>query len=172
MPESRLTFTLHNLVAVLDRHADGILRRERDMTYSQFLFLVHLADGPRDGTQLASSLQVSRAAVSKRLDWFTEKGWVTVKPDPNHGRRQVIALTPAGAHAVRDAGDLLERAFQLPAQSETGVDLDALHADLKTLLDLFTSPPKPASAQATQPAAQSPTAPAANATGQDPKGAR
>jgi DNA-binding MarR family transcriptional regulator len=133
--DPRLTFTLHHLVAVLDRHADAILRRELGMTYSQFLFLVTL-DGAEgvDGTTLARHLDVSRAAVSKRLPWFTDRALVEVRDDPHHGRRTRLFLTDAGRTLARTAADTLEDALQAPARSDLDVDLDALHRDLDALL--------------------------------------
>lgn len=135
MPESRLAFTLHRLVAVLDRHADVLLRRSMGMTYRQFLFLVRLADDDGvDGAALAERLDVSRAAVSKRLPWFEERGLVDVRDDPHDARRRTIHLTAQGRRRVLAASDLLEGALRLGADGRLDLDLEGLHADLSALL--------------------------------------
>jgi DNA-binding MarR family transcriptional regulator len=144
--DPRFTFTLHRLVAVLDRHADAILRRSMGITYSQFLFLTHLAgeDGI-DGATLAHRLAVSRAAISKRLPWFEQRSLIAVRPDPDHGRRRRIHLTAQGRRLAENAADRLEEALRQEAPERADVDLDALHHDLHKLLRVLDPPPDPAS---------------------------
>ncbi len=135
MSEPRLTFTLHRIVAVLDRHADRILRNAMDMTYSQFLFLVHLAEADgTSGATLADRLGVSRAAVSKRIPWFEQHGYVTTSEDPNHRGIRRVHLTRQGAERLAEAGTLLETAFRIPAEQSMSFDLDELHDHLRELL--------------------------------------
>ncbi len=135
MSEPRLTFTLHRIVAVLDRHADGILRNAMDMTYSQFLFLVHLAEADgASGATLADRLGVSRAAVSKRIPWFEQHGFVTTSEDPNHGAIRRIHLTRQGADRLAKASTLLETAFRIPADQSMSFDVNELHEHLLELL--------------------------------------
>jgi DNA-binding MarR family transcriptional regulator len=142
--DPRFTFTLHRLVAVLDRHADAILRRSLGITYSQFLFLTHLAgeDGI-DGATLARRLAVSRAAISKRLPWFEERALIDVRPDPDHGRRRRIHLTERGRELAERAADRLEHALRKEAPERADVDLDALHDDLARLLHVLEAPSEP-----------------------------
>lgn len=146
MRDPRFTFTLHRLVAVLDRHADAILRRSLGITYSQFLFLTHVAGAEGvDGATLAQSLAVSRAAVSKRLPWFEARGLIEVRPDPDHGRRRTIHLTDEGRDLAATAADRLEQALRQEAPRRADVDLDTLHDDLHKLLLVLESPNDPSS---------------------------
>ena len=143
MRDPSFTFTLHRLVAVLDRHADAVLKRTLHVTYSQFLFLTRLAreDGI-DGATLARRLDVSRAAVSKRLPWFQERSLVEVRSDPEHGRRRAIHLTDAGRRLASTAADRLEEELRAEAPACADVDLEALHDDLHKLLRVLESPPE------------------------------
>lgn len=131
----RITVTLHHLVDVLDEYADDVLTREHGVTFNQYLFLAHLSDLDRpDVTTLARCLRVTKAAVSKRVGSFVARGWVRTLDDPAHGRRVLLELTPAGRDLVDHAGCDLEEHFTSTFVDVPGVDVPALHADLRTVL--------------------------------------
>jgi DNA-binding MarR family transcriptional regulator len=137
MNETRITFTLNYLVAELNAAADAILRHRFALTYSQFIFLVTLQNaGPTSSSGLATCLGVSRAAVSKRTDWFVSRKLVAVKTTPQDSRIVQLALTPEGDKLVSGAAAVLEEEFHRvfhTIQGDHGVDLDALHRTLTTV---------------------------------------
>lgn len=140
MPEVRITFTLHHLVNELDRIADGILRRQFSLTYSQFLFLVSLQEqGPLDVTSLANVLGVSKAAVSKRVPWFQDRRLVDVEGDQQSSRRVVISISPSGESLVTEAASVLDSTFISQASQFHGFNLDELHQNLQEMLGQIRS---------------------------------
>ena len=135
----RITVTLHELVALLDAYAEDLLGREHGLTFGEFRYLATLAelDQP-DVTELARCLTLTKAAVSKRLPHLEAAGWVQRRSDPDHGRRVVLGLTTAGAALVDRAGGHLEREFTdlLDDARDTGLDVERLHAELRTIVRL------------------------------------
>jgi DNA-binding MarR family transcriptional regulator len=131
MAQSRITFTLNHLVGELNRNADRILRDEFGLTYSQFLFLLHLqASGKVSSSTLAKQMGVSRAAVSKRVSWFTSRGLVDSGHAPTDNRVLTLTLTPRGKRLTTQMSDVLEARFREKFDSLAGVNLDELHHTL------------------------------------------
>ena len=131
MAQSRITFTLNHLVGELNKNADRILRDEFGLTYSQFLFLLHLqASGKVSSSTLARQMGVSRAAVSKRVSWFTSRGLVDSGHAPSDNRVLTLTLTPRGKKLTTQMSDVLEARFREKFGSLTEVNLDELHRTL------------------------------------------
>lgn len=134
MAEQRISFMLNSLVRVMNGRADALLRAEYLITYSQFVFLQVLGEGGQlDITRLAQALGVSKAAVSKRIDWFVERALVHVDQDPTNAKRVLVSLTTQGADLSKKSGDYLERRFLGAVAAAPGVDFAALGDTLATL---------------------------------------
>lgn len=147
---SRITVTLHELVAELDIYADGVLRRRHGVSFNLFEFLATLAElGPIDITGLARCLRVTKAAVSKRVPGLVADGWIVA--DPGAGRRIVLALTEKGLDLVQRAGGELEAEFTAmltdprldPAVSPEAIDAATLNAHLSTLAEIVIEKGRP-----------------------------
>lgn len=86
---------------------------------------------------LATQTHVTSGTMTTRVDRLLERGFVTRLPDEHDRRGVLVALTPAGQHAVDGAlKDLLEREKTAlkgidPPEQEQLVDL------LRELLDRF-----------------------------------
>ncbi|MBN9213764.1 MAG: transcriptional regulator [Microbacterium sp. SCN 70-200] len=137
---SRITVTLHELVAELDVYADGVLHARYGVSFNLFEFLATLAErGPIDITGLAHCLRITKAAVSKRVPALVADGWI--RADRGNGRRVVLSLTPKGADLVQRAGGELEAEFTEmladprldPAVSPGAIDTTLLNTHLTTL---------------------------------------
>lgn len=140
---SRVTVTLHELVAELDIYADAVLRERHGVSYNLFEFLATLAEiGPVDITGLARCLRVTKAAVSKRVPGLVADGWVAA--DAGGGRRIVLSLSEKGTELVQTAGGELESEFTAmladprldPAVSPAAIDGARLNDHLTTLTDI------------------------------------
>ena len=142
MSESRVTYTLNRAAAVINGRADSILRARFDMTYSQFVFLMRLGDDQRSQAELAALLDVSPAAVSKRVGWFADRGLVKTSQDRDNARKVMLSLTARGRTQVRRAADELEAAFITAFEGIDGVDLDALNTTLAAVITHLTDRPE------------------------------
>jgi DNA-binding MarR family transcriptional regulator len=136
MNRTRITFTLNELVYVLNSTADRLLRANFELTYSQFLFLVTLMsqDKPTP-SYLAECLGVSRAAVSQRLSWFQERNLVRVSRVSGNEKNLALELTRKGELLATRSADFLEKEFRILFDQISSVDLEQLD---KTLTQVKT----------------------------------
>ena len=128
-----LTATLHELVYAMDGYADRILTTRFGVGHNHFVFLSPLSHTTLDVTRLAAQLNLTKAAVSKRVPQLSRAGWLAVAADPDHGRRVLLTLTDAGQALVDEAGTLLNDRFS-SLLAATAVDQAALTASLTTLV--------------------------------------
>lgn len=137
---TRITFTLHELVAALDGYADRVLGERYGVSFNHFVFLAVLADvEPSDMTTLARCLGITKAAVSKRVPALVAGGWIA--SEAAAGRSIHLTLTDRGAALVRDAGSMLEAEFTAllahPALAEDPFDVPRLNSQLAALTALI-----------------------------------
>mgnify|MGYP001487913872 CR=1 FL=1 len=130
---NHLTATLHELVYAMDGYADRILTTRFGVGHNHFVFLSPLSHTTLDVTRLAAQLNLTKAAVSKRVPQLSRAGWLAVAADPDHGRRVLLTLTDAGQALVDEAGTLLNDRFS-SLLAATAVDQAALTASLTTLV--------------------------------------
>jgi DNA-binding MarR family transcriptional regulator len=136
MNRSRITFTLNELVYVLNSTADRLLRANFDLTYSQFLFLVTLMSQDRPTpSYLAECLGVSRAAVSQRLSWFQDRNLVKISKVSGNEKNLSLELTRKGELLATQSADFLEKEFRILFDGGSSVDLEKLD---KTLAQVKT----------------------------------
>lgn len=134
MTEQRISFMLNFLVKEMNGQADALLRAEYSITYSQFVFLQMLSEsGQLDVTRVAQALGVTKAAVSKRIDWFANRALIQTDPDPRNAKRVLISLTTQGADLSKKSGDFLEHRFLGAVAAAPGIDFTALGDMLVTL---------------------------------------
>jgi DNA-binding MarR family transcriptional regulator len=134
MNRSRITFTLNELVYVLNSTADRLLRANFEITYSQFLFLVTLMSQTNPTPSfLAECLGVSRAAVSQRLSWFQERHLVKISRVSGNDKNLSLALTRKGETLATQSADFLEKEFRVLLDNAAFVDLDKLDKTLSQI---------------------------------------
>jgi DNA-binding MarR family transcriptional regulator len=131
MNGSRITFTLNELVYLLNSTADRLLRANFEITYSQFLFMVTLVSQTNPTpSYLAECLGVSRAAVSQRLSWFQERNLVKISKVSGNDKNLALALTRKGETLTTQSADFLEKEFRIIFDNAAFVDLDKLDKTL------------------------------------------
>ena len=134
MNRSRITFTLNELVYVLNSTADKLLRANFEITYSQFLFMVTLmSQSNPTPSYLAECLGVSRAAVSQRLSWFQERNLVKISKVSGNDKNLSLALTRKGETLATQSADFLEKEFRVLFDNAAFVDLDKLDKTLSQI---------------------------------------
>lgn len=133
---------MNEVVTALNSHADAILRAGFDLTFSQFLFLLSLREGPKTLTEAANFQGVSVAAISKRIDWFEERGLVTSSVDPKRGRKDSLKLTVKGKNLIEKSSVALETKFRQIFKEIKAINLDQLNKDLNLINEHLISKPK------------------------------
>jgi DNA-binding MarR family transcriptional regulator len=93
----------------LEREVENELKVSFKLTFSQFRVLNGLlALGEASGRELATSLEVTPAVVTRQIEALGSRGLLTVKANPRSKRENVLSLTPKGDEAVRDASKVIE----------------------------------------------------------------
>ena len=134
MNTSRITFTLNELVFVLNSTADRLLRANFEITYRQYLFMVTLMSQTNPTpSYLAECLGVSRAAVSQRLSWFQERNLVKISKVSGNYNNLSLALTRKGETLTTQSADFLEKEFRVLFDNAAFVDLDKLDKTLSQI---------------------------------------
>ena len=129
----RITAHLHELVFAMDGFSNRLLSRRFDADYGLFVFLNPLLDGSLDVTRLAERLNLTKAAVSKRVPVLERDGWLETSADPGHGRRVVVSLTARGRMLVTEAGTLLASRFAA-VLSGLAIDAERFDGDLVAMI--------------------------------------
>ena len=129
----RLTAHLHELVLAMDRVADHLLSTRFGIDHNLFVFLNPLLDGALDVTRMAERLNLTKAAVSKRVPRLEGEGWLETSTDPGHGRRVLVSLTPKGRDLIVEANALLAERFAA-IMNNLSIDSARLDADLQAMI--------------------------------------
>ncbi len=138
MAEIRISFLLNDLVREMNSQADGLLRKNFRITYSQFVFLLCIGDTEDvDVTRLALALGVTKGAVSKRLGWFVNRNFVATHQLEGDAKRVLISLTKDGAALAEAAGNFLEKEFLQVISNSPGLDQDLLRTELGKMLSVL-----------------------------------
>ena len=117
-------YALHKLVFDLDRAADSLLRKRFNISYKRALFLLVLKHhGTVTQHELAVALGYSDPAVSGMLVELERSGYLTTAPSPEHGRKRLVTISPAGSALVKAGRRLLDSRFAELMES-AGVDAE------------------------------------------------
>jgi DNA-binding MarR family transcriptional regulator len=128
-----LAFQVLNEVGILSQLSANRAARllAPGLNLSQFSLLNHLSrlGGERSLVQLASAMQVTKAAMTNTVTRLQAKGLLAVQPDPQDGRGKRVSLTPAGLAARQQAVQQLGQGLAEMGQAVSAPELaDALVA--------------------------------------------
>lgn len=113
--EKSLLNQIARVSSSLEREVENELKVSFKLTFSQFRVLNGLlALGEASQRELAGSLEVTPAVVTRQAEALGSRGLVTTRANPRSKRENVLALTPKGEQAVVDASKLIaERQTEL-----------------------------------------------------------
>lgn len=128
------SYLLGKFVTLLESEAEELLRAQLGISYRRMLFLFVLQH-QESITQhrLAQFLGYSDPAVSTMLRELVKDGYVTTIPDPDHGRKHLVRITPHGLELARKGRHLLDAHFDELVQL-AGVDDQQLQQMTRRLL--------------------------------------
>ncbi|MBU8974967.1 MULTISPECIES: MarR family transcriptional regulator [unclassified Lysobacter] len=102
-----------------------------ELTFSQYIALKKLSDGPHGVTDLARAAELNPGAMTRLLDKLEARGLVARVADPADRRALNINLTPAGQAMWQDVNQCGQRVRERAMQ---GMD-DAERAQLTRMLE-------------------------------------
>jgi len=81
----------------------------------QLVMVLWASRAPVPQSRLVGLLHTARASVSQLVETLVREGLVVTRPDPTHGRRSLVSLSPAGREVARsqlhDNAEHLRSAF-------------------------------------------------------------
>jgi DNA-binding MarR family transcriptional regulator len=106
--EKSLFNKVARVISGLEREVENELKVSFKLTFSQFRVLNGLlALGEASQRELATSLGVTPAVVTRQAEVLGVRGLVAQRANPRSKRENVLALTPKGEQAVVDASKLI-----------------------------------------------------------------
>lgn len=137
-----LAYALHQLVFSMDRGADTLLKEEFGISYQRAYFLFMLQQlGTVSQQALAKALGYSAASVSTMVAELVKAGYIVVQPDPEHGRKRLISLTPHGDEHVRKGSRLLNKKLS-ETIARAGINEQEYLKSTVALYEAITQPEK------------------------------
>lgn len=125
-------------------HAFAARLAERDVTVAEWVTLRALyGRPPLAPSRLADEMGMTRGAITKLADRLIAKAFVTRAADPQDGRAQTLALTPAGqalVPALAALADENDAAFFAPLDAGERATLERLLRRIVDTYDLATMP--------------------------------
>lgn len=85
-----------------------------DFTFSQYITLKRLSQGPSSAGELARAAEIHPGAMTRLLDQLEKRGLIRRVADPADRRAQVVDLTEAG-QAARDVTERIGEQIRLRA---------------------------------------------------------
>ncbi|MDR3511731.1 MAG: MarR family transcriptional regulator [Caulobacteraceae bacterium] len=141
-PQDRPDVKVFSEIGMIDQLVTNRLERvlPDGLSHAQFGVLTHFCHQGEVATpaELARAFQVTKGAMTNTLQRLEAQGFVAIEPDPQDGRRKLVAITPDGQaahlaalHAMRPMTESLRSAF---TEEEFVAALPFLKA-LRTWLD-------------------------------------
>ncbi|WP_313808889.1 helix-turn-helix domain-containing protein [Sphingobium sp.] len=88
--------------------------------------IVNIAAGRQRPADIARNLGVSRQAISQILKAFAERGWIVTRPDPNHGKAQIVMFSAAFSERAELCGHIITGIVRELEQRIGGAAVEAL----------------------------------------------
>lgn len=110
--ETPLPHKIHMLAHIIEQHASTVLHEKFDLAFNSYVIL-HVLTKHKILNQhfLAQKLQLTTAAISKRIKLLSEKGLVMANTNKDNRREQHINITPKGKKIHDKATIVLENNF-------------------------------------------------------------
>ena len=96
--EDHVPYRILLLARMLERETQNHLMDEFGLSLAEWRLLAIACEmGPCTASDIGGAGGIDRAEISRAMRKLEPKGLVVRKADPNHGKRLIISVTPAGA---------------------------------------------------------------------------
>lgn len=136
-PELERLFSFFNEINIIAQLSNNLFEQQlpEGLTPSQFSVLnwfMRVDDEATPG-RLAKAFQVTGGAMTNTLSKLEGKGFVSVRPDENSGRRKIVTITKKG-RVIRDAS--IAAMGPMLAQFAEEFDVRRIERQMKTLSEV------------------------------------
>jgi DNA-binding MarR family transcriptional regulator len=137
-----LVADVYELAGTSRRTSESMAAAE-GQTAARWHLMSVVSDGPRTVPSIARRLGQARQSVQRVVHDLAAAGLVDLRPNPDHRRSSLVALTPAGRHVLDRlwAGSARARAALLTRAGVSTADLHRARATLRALLDANSGGP-------------------------------
>lgn len=143
MPESyRLLIADVYELAGQSRRTSEALARAAGQTTARWHVLSVVSDGPRTVASAARRLGLARQSVQRVVDGLVADGDLELRPNPDHARAPLVAITGSGAAVLAELvrRSDADRAALLERTGLGSADLDGARTVIRRLLAAFDAP--------------------------------
>jgi DNA-binding MarR family transcriptional regulator len=118
------------------RRTSEALARAQGQTTARWHVLSVVSDGPRTVASAARRLGLARQSVQRVVDDLVRAGQVELRPNPDHARAPLVALTDDGSDTLRRlvASSDTDRAAALAAAGVTPAEMDQARTVVRRLV--------------------------------------
>lgn len=118
---------LYRITLQMNKQGERVLQEKHDLTLSQFFFLMQMINGRQCQRELADSLSVTPAAVSRQAALLMKRGYVRRIAHKDDRRYGYLEASPAGMKAFGVAESSLAQYFdttyaRLTSEQKKGID--------------------------------------------------
>lgn len=99
-------YSVYQLQFLINKRLENLLLKEKSVSFSQFMILVGFEcanNGKVSQSDIAQSLYLTEATVSRHISVLTKTGLLTQTLDAQNRRKRIIAMTPRGKIAFMKA---------------------------------------------------------------------
>ena len=123
------------------RRTSELLARAAGQTTARWHVLSVVSDGPRTVASAARRLGLARQSVQRVADGLVADGDLELRPNPDHARAPLVAITPAGTAVLEELvrRSDADRAALLDRAELGDAELAAARAVLRRLLAAFAA---------------------------------
>ncbi|WP_288383537.1 MarR family transcriptional regulator [uncultured Acinetobacter sp.] len=119
--EPRLSYMIARVDRIISKYLTEHLSA-LEISLPQFTALSVLAAKPNlSNAKLAERSFIKPQSANKILQDLLANGWIEKAPDPTHGRRILVTVTPSGLDKLNQCNQVVQ---QLEAQMLQGVDIN------------------------------------------------
>lgn len=105
-----LTFRVARLAQEFSNQSTYVLKKHSDFSLSEWRLMVLSVRGAvTSPAEVIEQTRFDRALVSRTLKSLQQRGMLSLTPDPNDGRKQIIGVTEAGRKAFLATEVVMQR---------------------------------------------------------------
>lgn len=107
-----LPHKIHMLAHIIQKRASSILHEKGNIAFNSFIILHKLANhGNLNQQFLSETMQISTAAISKRIKFLCEKNLVEVTTNAKNRREHIVGITAQGRETFENLTNKLMKEF-------------------------------------------------------------
>ncbi|KAB8184792.1 MarR family transcriptional regulator [Lysobacter maris] len=126
--------------AMWARMADELAQAGHDLTFSQYITLKKLSEGPRGATELARAAELNPGAMTRLVDKLQARGFVERVTDPDDRRALTVQLTGLGQRMWLDINECGRRVRERALDGMSDDERDQLLSLLARVRDNLSFP--------------------------------